>query len=201
MIFNCIYFQILCFCQFWANSEQTEFSNKNRSKNNTFIRRLFKCEKEALNANCSYLKQLSSVPLRVGTKEPRSLVQAAANPPELRMARHSSAGTITKKERKKKSVFRNAEQSKAEQSRFKEKERGAPSPGLNRVLNRHPHRLFWDSDTVTAWAGVCKEMAADEKEPNPQNAWEKYQSEATNSWHFVVSPTGDMIIYCIEGTL
>lgn len=106
-----------------------------------------------------------------------------------------------KGKKKKKSVFRNAEQSSAEQSRFKEKERGAPSPGLNRVLNRHPHRLFWESGTVTAWAGVCKEMAADEKEPNPQNAWEKYQSEATNSWHFVVSPMGDMIIYCIKGTL
>ena len=69
-------------------------------------------------------KSLSQVPLRLGTKELRSLVQPVSNPPELRMTRHSSAGTIMKK---RVCAFRKAEQSSAMQSRKgREREKGPP---------------------------------------------------------------------------
>lgn len=70
------------------------------------------------------------------------------------------------------SVFRNAEQSSVEQVRIEERERGPRSPRLNRGLHRHPHRLFWESDSVTAWAGVCRERDG--------NRWEKHKPQ--NSW-------------------
>lgn len=111
-------------------------------------------------------------PLRPGTKELRSLVQPVSNPPELRMARHSSAGTITKK---KKSPC--VQKGRTEQSRIEERERGPPSPRLSRGPLKHPHsRLRVRHCESTSWC-LLRKTAIDYKNRTLKSLG-KYQSKS-----------------------